>query len=121
VSVEKIFDFLVPYHFANQHAKGKILWKAVKSRLHHVTEEVCHMLCVDCPTCLHEKEQKKPRAGTQPIITHGMNMRGQVCCQAAPLPPLRRRRRRRRRRHRSAAAAAAAAAHSLLRLPRRLT
>jgi hypothetical protein len=118
---EELFDYLVPYHFANQHGKGRALWKRVKSRLHHVTEKVCIMLCEDCPVCLHEKEQKKARAGTQPIITHGMNMRGQVCCQAAPLPPLRRRRRRRRRRHRSAAAAAAAAAHSLLRLPRRLT
>lgn len=75
---EELFDYLVPYHFANQHAKGRGLWKRVKPRLHHVTEKVCHALCEDCPVCLAEKEQKKPRAGTQPIITHGMNKRGQV-------------------------------------------
>ncbi len=33
---------------------------------------------LDCPESLGEKEVKKPRAGFKPLMTHGMNMRGQV-------------------------------------------
>eukprot|EP01043_Picozoa_sp_COSAG02_P079289 COSAG02_NODE_18268_length_949_cov_1.642353_2_plen_133_part_00 len=43
-----------------------------------LAQDVCASFCEDCPICLVQKEKKKPRAGWQPLITHGMNVRGQV-------------------------------------------
>ena len=75
---EELFEYLVPLHFENNHAKGRLLYKRCKPRYHHITEQCCDLICLDCPECLGEKEVKKPRAGFKPLITHGMNMRGQV-------------------------------------------
>ena len=78
VTTDKIFDELLPVHAENQCIKGKLLFKKIKDKLASITQDVCASFCEDCPICLVQKERKKPRAGWQPLITHGMNVRGQV-------------------------------------------
>ena len=78
VTTDKIFDELLPVHAENQCIKGKLLYKKLSNKLAGVTKGVCFDFVADCPICLKQKERKKPRAGWQPLITHGMNVRGQV-------------------------------------------
>ena len=78
VRIDKLFDELLPYHLQHNHAKGLGLYKRIATVMAHVTKQVCIAFCEDCPICLKQQEVKKPRAGYMPIITHGMNMRGQV-------------------------------------------
>ena len=78
VKIDELFDELLPYHLGNNHAKGLGLYKRIGPVMAHVTKQVCIAFCQDCPVCLKQKEVKKPRAGYMPIITHGMNVRGQV-------------------------------------------
>ena len=78
VNTDKIFDELKLIHTENQHIKGKLLYKKVQPKLHGITKQVCEAFCQHCPTCLIQQEAKKPRAGFMPMITHGMNVRGQL-------------------------------------------
>ena len=78
VPKEELFDYLVPLHFAGNCCKGLLTFKRVQPLYYHVTKVACFALCDDCPDCLKAAEVKKPRAGGTPIITQGMNQRGQV-------------------------------------------
>ncbi|KAL9183045.1 hypothetical protein ACHAXT_004832 [Thalassiosira profunda] len=64
---------------AKGHRKARTLHNAVKEKYgRSVPQWATQLLGDTCPVCIMKASRKKPKAGSQPIITRGFNTRGQM-------------------------------------------
>lgn len=82
VSYSKIFDVLRQIHeldAGNDHPKAKTLFKRVSAKFgKSIPRWVCEMFPHYCPVCIRARPRKKAKAGHQPLLTRGMNVRAQI-------------------------------------------
>jgi hypothetical protein len=78
----RIFDALREIHeleMGNDHPKAKTLYKRVFMKYgKSVPRWVCEMFPLFCPVCVRSNPRKKVKAGHQPLLTRGMNVRAQI-------------------------------------------
>ncbi|KAL9181125.1 hypothetical protein ACHAXT_009930 [Thalassiosira profunda] len=80
-----VFDKILAVHngtdgsAAKGHRKARTLHNAVKEKYgRSVPQWATQLLGDTCPVCIMKASRKKPKAGSQPIITRGFNTRGQM-------------------------------------------
>lgn len=82
VKYSQIFDVVRKIHeveAGNDHPKSKTLYKRVSSKYgKSIPRWVCEMFPNFCPVCIRSKPRKKAKAGHQPLLTRGMNVRAQI-------------------------------------------
>ena len=82
VHYSKIFDVLRDIHelqAGNDHPKSRTLYRRVCARYgKSIPRWVCEIFPLYCPVCVRSKPRKKPKAGHQPLLTRGMNVRAQI-------------------------------------------
>ena len=63
----------------NDHPKAKTLYKRVCVKYgKSIPRWVCEIFPKHCPVCVRGKTRKKAKAGHQPLLTRGMNVRAQI-------------------------------------------
>ena len=82
VKYSKIFDVVRNIHeleVGNDHPKAKTLYKRVWIKYgKSIPRWVCEIFPLFCPVCIRSKPRKKAKAGHQPLLTRGMNVRAQI-------------------------------------------
>ena len=82
VHYSKMFDVLRDVHelqAGNDHPKSRTLYRRVCARYgKSIPRWVCELFPLYCPVCVRSKPRKKPKAGHQPLLTRGMNVRAQI-------------------------------------------
>jgi hypothetical protein len=82
VSYGRIFDVLRQIHeldAGNDHPKAKTLFKRVTAKYgKSIPRWACEMFPRFCPVCIRSRPRKKAKAGHQPLLTRGMNVRAQI-------------------------------------------
>jgi hypothetical protein len=80
-SVEDLFDVMYDLHVVQcRHTGYQALYKSVKQKYDtSITERACRAFTLGCPVChKHKSRQGPPKAGSNPIETHGFSERQQV-------------------------------------------
>ena len=77
-----LFDAVCELHkmqIGNDHPKLKTLYRRVTSKYgKSIPRWVCKIFPKYCPVFIRAKTRKKAKAGHQPLLTRGMNVRAQI-------------------------------------------
>ena len=82
VKYSNLFDAICEIHdlqSGNDHPKAKTLYKRICAKYGKcIPRWVCKIFPKHCPVCVKGKTRKKAKAGHQPLLTRGMNVRAQI-------------------------------------------
>ena len=75
---ENLFDILHTIHVAVGHGKVRKMEAAIKQKYSNIGRGALEAFCKVCSVCIEGNPRQPQRAGYRPIITKGLNRRGQI-------------------------------------------